>query len=210
MPSAPCNMQERGGSGAIWQNGVAQWVVVVGVDMGFPWSGVDAAAGTTCWRSDCKQECLSKVRLNLKAISEVLQKQYGITHIARDLVRYDLLQPDPTQKGTRYKIAGVPVCFHALRSIIGVGPRTAHRIQEARMDARFTKREAGCTRVPERRVWSKIYSFLWNVYMSVAECMPDEGLVVNANPFVETPRELQKSIQACWPLHLRCACLLHG
>ena len=137
---------------------------------------------------------------NLDAIVDVLLKQYNATRIARDLVRYDLLQPDRTQSGGRgqaaYSIAGVNICKHGLCRVLGMGSGSAKRIKAGKSDARFGKRTMGDPRNCKSSIRSSIYGYLWNIYINVAECMPDQGLLVHDNPFEDTPVELQRSIQA--------------
>lgn len=98
-----------------------------------------------------------------------------------------------------YTVGSVTVCFWALVRILGIGRSRAARLRAARADARYGKRAKCDPRSSDftTTAFSRIYSHLWHVYESVAECLADEApIVVAENPFESASLDAVRGVDA--------------
>ena len=72
---------------------------------------------------------------------------------------------------------GLRICWAAARFFVGVGTSRLYRVKEGRMDGRRdgTKRIKGPGRLnPQAKAMPSVLQFLWRLYHSVGEGMPDK------------------------------------
>ena len=96
-----------------------------------------------------------------------------------------------------YAVGSVMVCFTALVRILGIGRSRAARLRAGRADARYGKHAKCDSRSCGSAVFSRIYSHLWHIYESVAECLANETpIVVAENPFESASLDAVRGVDA--------------
>lgn len=83
----------------------------------------------------------------------------------------------PRQPKHMVKFLGKPVCFQAARDLVGVGWAHLYRLKDGRIDGRSdgTKRAKGPLGLaPQATAMPSVLRFLWQLYHSVGEGMPDK------------------------------------
>ena len=135
--------------------------------------------GLGCWRTGepCRLRCKATVRKHAATLAIEVAKTYNCTAVQRDQTVFEMTRPS-TENGRKvYRLAGIRVCRRAVARILGLGSGHIQRIRHARFDRRRLPRDL--RREKQRgEGYRAIYSFLWHVYESVAECRPDHPQAV--------------------------------